>query len=1219
MKAKFLSFCLLLLCAPSVFGDAQMVLKNVSIYSSAGEKTYYVPIWVDLNENGTIDPGEGLGNYADALGRTATLALYLQDDPTPLATALFRKDTYGQFLGVPTSQTVSIPGYVGGQRAPLTIKVWVGESFETAFVRGSWNFVSAPLGGLVPDGPPLVPPSVEGWGDPDGSGFALTPPPRPLAGPDTVTRRSFSEARMAIADLLANDGDPAGGSISFARVDSISALGASVTIVNSEIVYHGSATAGNDSFGYSIHNSVGGVAVGRVNIVTSDPEGMILFRNFNIPTPAPDAFYNAPIFVDGNLDGVENVGEAVGAFAAKYYGQPANLALYFTGSDTPLATATFTSAGTAPYIDPASQLVTIPNIPPGTRAALTVKAWIGSDFATARVKGSWNFLSLPLGGGLASGQNFAVPGLYGWGDEMSTSEVFALKPGPRPTAATDEIVRPYRQDTTISIDTLLANDTDPDGGTLTFVAADPASNGGAVISTSGSTITYKRNAEADDYFFYTIRSSHGVIGKGRVNVKAGDPIGEIIFSNYNIPKASVAGTYNVPIFVDYNTNGVFNTGEDIASFAALFGKTATLGLYQQGSSQPIATLKLEKVGGSLPIVTPPVKLTNITFTTAPGSGFSGGMTYTASLDAEGKFRTTTSEGQAVSTGTYDYVLNSANNTARLRLNYVTWPGDFDDVTLIFPSSGANSFSGTQAVSGTVYPFTGTFTYSGASNPQSMTAGTLVPGYRPGDQAALTVKVWVGEDFDSATVKKSWDFTSLPLGGPLANSTTVPAPGLTGWGTEDGHGYAVDGAGPLPVAGPDHLQITVGRVIPVSVLLTNDFDPAGGGVTVILFDLTSQNGNPILLANEGIFLSTATSGTDAFNYSVISSGGVVSAGHVDVTLTPPGGVGGGGSSARIYFSNRLVRHSAGSGAYNIPIWVDKNFNGRRDPGEGIGSFASQLGQDATLGLFLRNGATPLATARFYSDNRGAFLEDPEFQTVSIPGATSGSPAQLTLKAWVGPAFDSAAIKASWDLNSLPLGGAAGNTLDIPDLSGWGEGTSSPGYGIVPGVKPKTYGQVLTRAPGQNMSTKISDMIKNDSDPENGALSFVSVEESSREGAVVTLLGDTVYYIAPVQDTGAPDYFEYTIRNSKGGIAKGRVDVVVMDANGQFNTRLSVENLPDGNQISFRGIIGANYLIQYSDGVGSKWQTLGAAVDEGFGLFKITDTNADDFRLYRVLTQ
>jgi hypothetical protein len=267
MKAKLLSFCVLLLCVGRVFADGQIILKNTSIYSSATDKVYYVPIWVDLNADGITDPGEGLGNYAAHLGLKATLALYLQGESTPLATAQFRTDTYGQFLGSPTLQDVFIPGFVGGQRAPLTIKVWIGPSYETSIVRGSWDFLSQPLGGQRPDGPPSPPPSVEGWGDPNGSGFALTPPPRPVTGTDAVTRRSFSDARIAIAELLANDSDPAGGSIVFAGVDSSTSRHATVAVVGSDVVYGGGNVSGNDYFNYYIRNSAGGVALGRVNVV----------------------------------------------------------------------------------------------------------------------------------------------------------------------------------------------------------------------------------------------------------------------------------------------------------------------------------------------------------------------------------------------------------------------------------------------------------------------------------------------------------------------------------------------------------------------------------------------------------------------------------------------------------------------------------------------------------------------------------------------------------------------------------------------------------------------------------------------------------------------------------------------------------------------------------------------------------------------------------------
>jgi hypothetical protein len=120
-------------------------------------------------------------------------------------------------------------------------------------------------------------------------------------------------------------------------------------------------------------------------------------------------------------------------------------------------------------------------------------------------------------------------------------------------------------------------------------------------------------------------------------------------------------------------------------------------------------------------------------------------------------------------------------------------------------------------------------------------------------------------------------------------------------------------------------------------------------------------------------------------------------------------------------------------------------------------------------------------------------------------------------------------------------------------------------------------------------------------------------------VVTVLGNTIYYIAPQQDSDTPDYFEYTVRNAQGGYAKGRVDVVVTDAQGRFNTRLDIAYLPTQNEIAFRGVTGTNYTVQYRDTVEAAWQDLGPATNTGFGLFKITDPNGNSTRFYRVVTQ
>jgi hypothetical protein len=1117
MKARLLFFCLLLLGASRAWGDGEILFVNRFLMLPGGG-TYHVPIWIDMNHDGVRDDSEGIGTYAAALGQTATLALYVKNTTMPIATALFRAGTNGAFLGAPPFQSAVVPGYDAGQNAPLTIKAWVGPSYESALVRAAWDVLSPPLGGTPEGGFPIIPPTVEGWGDTNGFGFVLNAPAGPIAGNDIMTRPSLSDGRISIATLLANDSDPNGAAVAFVRVDPVSNAGASITVDDGEIVYHAAAPK-LDYFFYTIQNGAG-IARGRVDVLINDPDGMIVFANRHIPAVTGDFFYDVPIFVDADSDGVARRGELIGEFAATYYNQPARLGLFLKGSDVPLATASFRTDENAGFLGaPASQIVTVPGAPPGAQVDFTIKAWIGADYASSRVKGWWDFTSAPLGGGVVSGALFPIPGLTGWRDQFSATGL-AVSPGAHPLATADVINRPYRQDATVTIETLLANDTDQDGP-VTFVQVDPRSSASGTVTMNGSTITYKSALEADDYFYYTIRGLRGATARGRVDIKVGEPPGEISFGNIGIRKASGEGTYDVPIWVDYNTNGTFDLDEGIGDFARHVFKPAYLGLYMPGSSNALAIAQ--------------------------------------------------------------FGLGQTDSLATIPTN----------------------------------------------------ADVLIPGSKPGDRVPLTVKVWVGDDFETASLKKSWDFTSMPLGGPRLNDTAVPTPGLTGWGDENGQGFGLAGEKPAPFSNVVHIQI--GQWIPISILLTNGFSPGGGTIYFYDTDPVTQGGMPIFLVDGGIYLANNTTGVDAFSFRVLSASGGLTTAQAEVTIDPcqncgattgggtttggdPGPVGAVGP-AKLHLSNRLVRHSNAPGAYNIPIWVDANFNGRRDTGEGIGAFASrQFGQNATLALFVRGSAAPLATARFHTDSAGAYLDEPEIREVTIPNAVPNQQIPLTIKVWVGDDFASATLKGSWDLDSKPLGGQVGaQLLDIPDLTGWGDENNSAGFAIVPGVKPRAYGQVLTRQPGQNVSARIADMTKNDSDPQGGPLTFVTVDTTSKQGGLLTVLSDTVYYVAPVQDTDTPDYFEYTVRNSRGGTAKGRVDVVVTDANGRFQTRPAIENAPDGNHITFRGLIGTNYLVQYRDSVDVAWQDLAPASHEAFGLYKLTDPAGSPVRLYRVLTQ
>jgi hypothetical protein len=1092
MKAKALSILLAFVCSASNFAqhEGQLLLRNINIIAPTGEM-YNVPIWIDMDGDGAYDPGEGIGAYAAAIGAPATMALYLRDDPTPLATAIFRSDIHGAFLGSPAIQSVSVRGYVAGQSAPLTIKVWIGESFEAASIRDSWNFISPPLGGLPMDGGvPIVPTMLYTWGPSDGSGFSLQAPAAPIVATDRLTRRTLSDARTSTASLLANDSDPNGGGIFFVGADAKSERGATVVVTQQgEVIYSPGNLAVTDVFYYTIRNSAGGVSRGRVDVLIDDPEGLIVFETRNIPRLDGNGTYNVPLYVDANLNGAENMGEAFGSFAETYYAQKGKLGLFLTGSNDPLAVmeiappevGVFTEVPGAPL-----RIVAIPGVAPGFAADLTIKAWIGDTFEDSRVKGAWNFTSLVLGGTVANGASFPIPGLTGWGPE--TGQGLALSPGPVPTLGADEIVRGYRQDATITIETLLANDIDPDGGALVFLDFDRTTTNGATIKRSDSTLTYHSPSAGADHFFYTVRSARGVIAKGRVNVNSGEPVGEILLANSE-----------TPIWVDLDADGVRDQHEGVGHYASLISQSAQAAFHIQGQTEPFAVTHFN----SYPI------------------------------GSDGAF------------------LTAPNNT------------------------------------------------------------TLVPGFKPGERAPLTVKVWVGNSFEDATVKGSWHFVSLPLGGPINSSDAVVAPTLAGWGNENGLGYAL-AADTNVVLPPIVIPIRIYDPVRIWYHVLVPTLPIGDSGTGLFLPEFTTGGNAIIRFTNNALVEATLFHNDSFAYSVATPTGMT-VGVVGLQVQE--------SPAKIFLSNRLIRRANGPGGYNVPVWVDLNFNGARDRGEGIGSFAArEFSADATLGLFLRDATTPIATARFHRDAAGSFLDDPDFQEVVIPNASPGAQVPLTLKAWIGDSFATATIKSSWHFTSKQLGGAAlAGVFETPDVTGWGDETTSRGYAIMPGAKPKTYGTVITRQPGQNVNVKIADMIKNDSDPDGGALTFVSVDDSAKEGGVISLLGDTAYYVPPLNDSGAPDYFEYTVRNSKGGIAKGRVDVVVTDSQGQFNTRLAIQHTATGNEITFRGVIGANYLIQFRDTIEAAWQDLGPAVHDAFGLLRIIDETAAETRFYRVVTE
>jgi hypothetical protein len=128
-----------------------------------------------------------------------------------------------------------------------------------------------------------------------------------------------------------------------------------------------------------------------------------------------------------------------------------------------------------------------------------------------------------------------------------------------------------------------------------------------------------------------------------------------------------------------------------------------------GDMHQIPFTLLPDTGVPAPATPPTLNITTTNIDSGIGSGaqytlvFSGGTT--------GTF-TTVNSGMT-GNGSYTYTVYGSN--AHLYLSYgAPFVGDYDNMTLTFKapqgSGTPNSFSGTQQVGGTIYPFLGIFTY-----------------------------------------------------------------------------------------------------------------------------------------------------------------------------------------------------------------------------------------------------------------------------------------------------------------------------------------------------------------------------------------------------------------------------------------------------------------------------------------------------------------------------
>jgi uncharacterized delta-60 repeat protein len=118
-----------------------------------------------------------------------------------------------------------------------------------------------------------------------------------------------------------------------------------------------------------------------------------------------------------------------------------------------------------------------------------------------------------------------------------------------------------------------------------------------------------------------------------------------------------------------------------------------------------------------------------------------------------------------------------------------------------------------------------------------------------------------------------------------------------------------------------------------------------------------------------------------------------------------------------------------------------------------------------------------------------------------------------------------------------------------------------------------------------------LLANDSDPNGHPLSLVSVSLTSSNGGTVALNSGLLTYAPPAGFVGL-DSFTYAISNGLGGMATGTVNVTVSGTDAASLNLVSMTRTADGFLVSFAGIPGDSYLIQFTDNLTPPvaWQTL-----------------------------
>jgi hypothetical protein len=156
--------------------------------------------------------------------------------------------------------------------------------------------------------------------------------------------------------------------------------------------------------------------------------------------------------------------------------------------------------------------------------------------------------------------------------------------------------------------------------------------------------------------------------------------------------------------------------------------------------------------------------------------------------------------------------------------------------------------------------------------------------------------------------------------------------------------------------------------------------------------------------------------------------------------------------------------------------------------------------------------------------------------------------------------------------------------------------------------------FARGAATSLRFRASALLTNTSDPENDAITLVSVSAQSAAGGSVGISGPWIVYTPPAGFTNV-DSFSYVIADSFSLAATGIVSAAIRIDTGAASNIGSIVTSPTMATVHFNAIPARAYTIQYTLSLpSSSWQALGSATAGSFGNLDYIDTTTQS-RFYR----